>query len=212
MRQFAHAQAVAHRHRAGANKTFPARPQCQPFDRPAGGVRAVENPHRFAMLRGGFQHITQRRDEGVNAAAEILQIDQQHVETVHHRGSRAAYFAVQAEYRDAVQRVEEIGRFDHVVLLVAAQAMLRAEGGAQIDVGQGHQRVERMGEVGRYRGRVGEQRHAATGQRAAQGGVGEQAVDAELNGLGHVSQGFRASVKLWRRWKSGWAAPWASAQ
>ena len=37
-------------------------------------------------------------------------------------------------------------------------------------------------------------------------------VKAELDGLGHGEDRFRASVKLSRRWKSGWAAPWASAQ
>jgi hypothetical protein len=39
-----------------------------------------------------------------------------------------------------------------------------------------------MGEVGGHRSRVGEQGDALAGQRAAQGGVGEQAVDAELEG------------------------------
>ena len=210
MAEFAHRQAVAHRHRAGADEALPAGAQGQAFDRAAGGVGAVEHPDRLAVLRGGFEHVAQRGDEGVDAAAEILQVDEQDVEAVHHRGGRPAHFAVEAEDGNAELRVEEIRRFDHVVLLVAAQAVLRAEGGAQLDVGQGGEGVERMRQVGGDRGRVGEQGDALAGQRAAQGGVGEQAVDAELEGLAHG--GFRISMKLSRRWKSGWAAAWASAQ
>ena len=59
---------------------------------------------------------------------------------------------------------------------------------------------------------MGEQGDAAAGERAAQGGVGEQAVDAELDGAGHGVLLGRASEKLWRRWKSGCAAQWDSAQ
>ena len=95
-----------------------------------------------------------------------------------------------------MQRVAEVRRLDHVVLLVAAQAVLRAEGGSQPEVGQGGQCVERVGEVGGHRGRMGEQRNAAAGQRAAQGGVGEQAVNAELDGAGHGVVLCRVSEKL----------------
>ena len=61
-----------------------------------------------------------------------LQVDQQNVEAVHHRIGRPAHLPVQAEHRDAVQRVLEIRRFDHVVLLVAAQPVLRPEGGGEV--------------------------------------------------------------------------------
>ena len=212
MAEFAHGQAVAHRHRAGADEAFPAVAQGQAFDRAAGRVRAVEHPDRLAVLRRRFEHVAQRGDEGVDAAAEILQVDEQDVEAVHHRGGRPAHFAVQAEDRNAVLRVAEVRRFDHVVLLVAAQAVLRAEGGGQFEVGQGGQRVERVGEVGGDRGGMGEQGDAAAGERRAQGGVGEQAVDAELDGTGHGVVLCRVSEKLWRRWKSGCAAQCASAQ
>ena len=80
-------------------------------------------------------------------------------------------------------RVDEVGRLDHVVLLVAAQAVLRAEGGAERQVGQGGERIERVGEVAGDRGRVGKERDPATGERAAQLGIGEQAVEAEANGV-----------------------------
>ena len=45
---------------------------------------------------------------------------------------------------------------DHIVLLVAAQAVLRAEGGGDVDAGGG-ERVEAVGEVAGHRGGMGEQ-------------------------------------------------------
>ena len=111
----------------------------------------------------GFEHVAQCGDEGVDAAAQVLQVDQQHVEAVHHGVGGASHLAVQAEYRDAQLRVGEVGRLDHVVLLVAAQTMLGAEGGAQAHVGQRRQRVQRVREVARDRGRMGQQGDAAAG-------------------------------------------------
>jgi hypothetical protein len=40
-------------------------------------------------------------------------------------GRRAAHFAVKAEHRDAISRIEFVGRLDHVVLLVALEPVLR---------------------------------------------------------------------------------------
>ena len=62
--------------------------------------------------------------------------------------------------------------------------MLRAEGGGEIDPGR-DQRVERMGEVCGDRGGMRDQRDAPAFQRLAQGGVCQQAVNAEF----HVRSG-----------------------
>ncbi len=86
------------------------------------------------------------------------------------------------------------------------------KGSGEFEVGQGGECVEAVAEVGRHRSRMGEQGDAATGERLAQGGVGEQAVDTELDGAGHGKFLCRASEKLWRRWKSGCAVQWDSAQ
>jgi hypothetical protein len=92
-------------------------------------------------------------------------------------GGRAAHFAVEAEHRDAMHRVDEVGRLDHVVLLVAAQAVLRAEGGAQLESGRRPRASSEWRQVGGDRRRVGEQGDALAGQRAAQRGFGDQAVN-----------------------------------
>jgi hypothetical protein len=65
--------------------------------------------------------------------------------------------------------------------------VLRAEGGGQLEVGQGGEGVERMRQVGGDRGRVGEQGDALAGQRAAQGGVGSSPkLMAAFMGIGSV--------------------------
>ena len=125
---------------------------------------------------------------------------------VHHRVGRPAHLAVQAEHRDAEGRIVEVGRLDHVVLLVAAQAVLRAERGGELDVAAGGQRIERMGQVARDRGGMGEQRHAPALQRRAQGRVGEQPVDAEFHGASAVGSSQRKAIgmmKVGLAWRMG---------
>ena len=139
---------MAHRHRAGADEALPAGAQAQSLDRPADRVRPVQHPHGLAVARRSFQQVAQRRDERVDAAPEILQVDEQHVEAVHHRVGRPAHFAVQAEHRDAVHRIVEVRRLDHVVLLVAAQSVLGTEGRGHPQAGARGEGVERMREAG----------------------------------------------------------------
>ena len=120
---------MTHRHGTGADKTFPARAQAQALNRPSGRIRSIQNPHRLAVTGGGFQYIAQGGDEGVDAATEILQIDQQHIKVIHHGRGRSPHRAIQAEHRNAMTRIDKVRRLDHVVLFVAAQAMLGAESG-----------------------------------------------------------------------------------
>ena len=67
-------------------------------------------------------------------------------------------------------------RLDHVVLLVAAQAVLRAEGGGEAQIAERGERVERMRQVGGHRRRMGEQGDAAAA-RAARAGRARRAGD-----------------------------------
>ena len=74
-------QAVAHRQWPGADKTFPARAKSKPFDRAPSRIRPVQNPDSLFMLRRCFENVTQGRNERVDAATDVLEIDQQNVET-----------------------------------------------------------------------------------------------------------------------------------
>ena len=80
-----------------------------------------------------------------------------------------------------MHRIAKIRRLSHVVLLVAAQAVLRAKRGRDIQPANRAQRVERMFEFGGHRRGVREQRHAPAFELALQIDVGEQAIDTELN-------------------------------
>ncbi len=92
-----------------------------------------------------------------------------------------------------MHRIVEVRRLDHVVLLVAAQAMLRTEGGGDLDVAAGGERIERMRQIGRDGSRMREQRHAPALERRAQGGLGDQSIDAELH---DGTAGENSSAKL----------------
>jgi hypothetical protein len=60
-----------------------------------------------------------------------------------------------------VDRVAKILRLDHVVLLVATQSVLRAEGGGDVEPSDRAQRIERVLEVGGHRRGMREQRDAS---------------------------------------------------
>ena len=173
---------MTHGQRSGADEALPAASQPRAFHGPAGGIGAIQHPHGLAVGGRRFQEVAQRRDEGIDPAPQILQVDEDHVERVHHRVRRPAHLAIQAEHRDAMRRVVEVGRLDHVVLLVAAQPVLRTEGGGNRDVTARGQRVQRVPQVVRDRGGVGEQRGAPALERRPKRGVGEEPVDAEVHG------------------------------
>ncbi len=128
-----------------------------------------------------LEDVAQRRDEGVDAAAEILQVDQQDVEPVHHRCGRAPYVAVQAVHGNAERGVDVLRRLDHVVLLVAAQAVLRPERGHETHAIEGGEGIERMGQVAGDGGGVCQQGDAPPGQRRLQVALREQAIEAEAD-------------------------------
>src|SRR5262249_16862346 len=65
--QLAERQPVAHRHWPCADEGLPTVPERQPFDGPANRIGPVQHPHLFSKLRRGFENITQRRDERIDA-------------------------------------------------------------------------------------------------------------------------------------------------
>jgi hypothetical protein len=173
---------MTHRHRSRADKTLPAFAQRQPFDRPARRIGPIEHPDSLAMPCRGFENVPQRGDERVDSTAQILQVDEDHIECVHHRIGRLAHLAIEAEDRDAMHRIVEVQRLDHVVLLVAAQTMLRTEGCAELDVAASSQRIERVSQVFGDGGRMSEQCHALALERGTQSGLGAESVNSKLHG------------------------------
>ena len=165
-RELAQRQTVPHRHWTGTHEALAARAQRQSFDGPADRIRAVQNPDFLARLRSLFEDVAQRRDKRIDPAPEVLQINEQDIERIHHRRRRTAHLTVEAEDGNAVHRIVVIRRLDHVVLLIAAQPMLRAERGAHSHVPERGQRVERV-----ERGCVSARRDGPTGPRVGPPGA-----------------------------------------
>ena len=117
------------------------------------------------------------------------------VEGVHRLAGRAPHLAVQAEHRHAVDRIVEVGQLHHIVLLVAAQPVLRPERRGDVHARR-DQRVEAVRQVRRHRRRMREQRDAAALQLAEQLGVGEQAVDTEIHGLSECREFERKAIGM----------------
>jgi hypothetical protein len=80
-----------------------------------------------------------------------------------------------------MHRIAEIRRLDHVVLLVAAQAVLRTERRGDVQAANRTQCVQRVLEVRGHRSRVRQQGHAPSFELAQQLAVRQQPVDAELD-------------------------------
>jgi hypothetical protein len=100
---------------------------------------------------------------------------------IEHVVRRTAHFTVEAEHRDAMHRVAEVRRLDHVVLLVASQPVLRSESGGDVEAPDGAQRVERVFEIRGHGSRVREQRDAPALEFPLQFQIRQQTIDAELD-------------------------------
>src|SRR5258708_6577885 len=70
--QLAERQTVTHRQRPGADKTFPTVLEPQTFDWAADRIGAIQHPHGLLVFRRRLEDIAQRRDERIDAAAQIL--------------------------------------------------------------------------------------------------------------------------------------------
>ena len=119
-------------------------------------VRAIADNHRHAMTLRGAQAVGHRVDEGVDAGADVLQVDDQRVEPRQHLGRGLPRLAVERVDRYPQRPILRVGRLDHVVLQVGAEAVLRAENGAEPDgLAQGDP-IDDVPERAVDRGRIGD--------------------------------------------------------
>src|SRR6185295_15226051 len=101
---------------------------------PADRVGPVADDDRDAVLFARPQAVRHRVDERVDARPHILEIDDEHVEVLEHLRRRLAGVAVQRVHRNAPRGVAGMRGFDHVVLDVRAEAVLRAEDRAKANI------------------------------------------------------------------------------
>ena len=71
-------------------------------------IRTVEHDEPDAVLGGGFHRVAHGRDVGVEARANVLNVEDQRVDAREHLGGRPAGFAVQAVDGDAGIRVAAV--------------------------------------------------------------------------------------------------------
>src|SRR5438105_848442 len=63
-------------------------------------IRPVEHNELDSFFGRGFHAFNHRADVGVTAAADVLEIENEHIDSLQHRGSRLACRAVKRERRE----------------------------------------------------------------------------------------------------------------
>ena len=173
---------MAHRDRKLADERFPSRLKARAFDGGAADrIGPIANEDLHAVPRGGAQAVGHRIDIGVDARADVLQVDDERLDAAQHVGGRLPRLAVQGIDRHASPRVVAVRRFHHVVLHVGAETVLRAENRRKCDAFRGHGPVDDMDEAAIDRRMVTDDADSGTYQTIG----GEENVGTEADGGGH---------------------------
>ena len=136
---------MAHRDWKLADERFPSRLKTCAFDRGAADrIRPIADEDLHAVPGGGAHAVGHRIDIGVDARADVLQVDDEHVDPAQHVGGRLPRLAIQGIDRHAPPRVVAVRRFHHVVLHVGAETVLRAENRRDRDAFRGRGPVDHM--------------------------------------------------------------------
>ena len=99
-----------------------------PLDlRAADRIGAVADDDLEALLARRLQAVRHRVDVGVDAHADVLEVDHERVEAVQHLGRRFPRLAVQRVDGHAADLVMGVPRLDHVVLHVGPEPVLWPE-------------------------------------------------------------------------------------
>ena len=160
-RELADGHPVAHRYRELADERFEPLDEQRPFDVVAADrVWPIAHDDRNAMPRAGAQAVGHRVDVGVDASADVLQIDDEHIEAGEHRGRRFARLTVEGIHRHATSRVVGVRRLDHVVLHVGSEPVLRAEDRRQRDVRRRGKSIDDVQEATIERGVIADDANA----------------------------------------------------
>ena len=171
---------MAHGHRRCAYKALMSSHQQSAFNRATSRVRTVQHPHLFAGLCRLFQQVKQRGYKGVDSAAQVLQIEQEDIGRRHHLRGGTAHFAIKAENRDTVMRIDLVRSFDHIVLLIAFEPMLRAKSSGYIHA-RFNQSIERVSQICCHAGGVRDQRNTLAFQWFAQFRFCQQTINSKFH-------------------------------
>ena len=124
-----------------------------PFHGAADRVRAVEHEDALAVLGRGLHRVGHRPDVGVVARADVLDVEDERVESLEHLCLRPAGGPVEAVHRDPSLPVGDLDQ----VLLHGVEAVLRGEERRQRHLRQVGHHLPCVPERGIHRGRVRDQ-------------------------------------------------------
>src|SRR5215475_10719290 len=120
-------------------------------------IGAIERDEPLAEFARGLHRQGHCVNEGVDARAHVLKIEDQCIYVAQHLLSRLTKLAVKRMRHNARARIAEAFPFNHVVLRLAANSVLRSEKGRQIDLGMAVKQVCGVPEIVIYRSRVANQ-------------------------------------------------------
>ena len=119
---------MPHRHRHPADEAGEFTIQHRPLDDVAAErIGPVEHDDGDSLFGGRLKTKAQRPKVSVDTRADVLQVDDQNIETLEHLRGRFSHIGVETVDRDLSQRIKHVRRLDHVVLLLGPQAVLRTE-------------------------------------------------------------------------------------
>ena len=107
-------------------------------------IWTVADDDSLAIFCGRAHAAGHRVYERVDAASDVLQIDDERIDVRNHFLGRLADLAVERIDHDAGPRIADVRSLDHVVLNVPADAVLRTEKRRQVDFGMFVKYVRRM--------------------------------------------------------------------
>src|SRR4029077_2352584 len=90
-------------------------------------IRSIEDDNVKSALLARVHAEVERPDESVITRADVLKIDKENVEILQHFVGRFAMFAVQTVNRNVQPRMLVAFPFDHVVLGLTEESVLRSE-------------------------------------------------------------------------------------
>jgi hypothetical protein len=99
------------------------------------------------VARRGAHAVGHRVDVGVNPGADVLQVDDQRVDTAQHLPRWLTRLAVEGIDRHPAARVVAMGRLDHVVLHVRTKSVLGAENRAELHTVSRRHLVDHVPEI-----------------------------------------------------------------
>ncbi len=156
-------------------------------------IGPVENDDGHARLRARLERQGRRPLERVDPRPDVLQVHEQEIDPFEHAPRRRASLRIEAVNRDPQIGIDPVPRFDHVVLLLAADAVLGTEQGPERPAAEPVHDGARRLEPGGHGSRVHEQPDPAVPEPSRPRGA--QHVETRPDARGREAPGPPAALR-----------------